>query len=422
MKETLEALCGHLTAEERLALVNTRWFRQPGAMVTTIPYTFDISQVSADLIASGRDLNLQHLNILSLSENAITQLQLVLQKWTKACGSWVRFEHVPTLLPGQPGITFAGCDTFDKIAGLTTWSHRVDPLTGHRLFESVLVRVPTKVSHVQDILVMSHETGHALGLEHIQAIPSLEQRLRVSKQGLGCSVMGYVGRLRTENNSCSTEAVCLQQSYAVYPGPFDKEVCTSLYEISPDPRPPVWAAMAATGFASGVLERFLFACLAGIQYRDQRMPPAQAANLSLILSSMLLLGVQSSFAVPGFLLALLECYARSRDNEYLELIQLLRIFTLIASVLLFFYTLYADEEALTKGLNMLVFLASSLLGLAVGRPLGYVAALASNLIIDKGCCVYDNSLRGLSSLRHRFFAGEGDIEADEAISALRCSV
>jgi len=96
----------------------------------------------------------------------------------------------------------------DNAHGLTAPHTGLTP-TNHIKFEQVLVCLPSSVKNDFDLHTISHEIGHALGFEHLHDIDSVKKRLKMTPQGLGCSVMPYSEKLTSTINSCNTAQYCL---------------------------------------------------------------------------------------------------------------------------------------------------------------------------------------------------------------------
>jgi len=223
MQAKIESLCGQLSLEQLKQVVFGKWEKVPHATVTTINYTFDELSVSPDV---KKHLLLGHSQVIiqSLSVKTRALVNLALEQWRSACGELIKFNYVDKLDGNQPGITFIGGDNLTDANGLT-----VSLMDGNQ-FNKALICLPSEIKTPYDYKTITHEIGHALGLKHVHEIESIKQHLMTADQGMGCSVMGYNSVLKSHSNNCTTEKYCADQTYALYPGPTDQQICSAIYQ------------------------------------------------------------------------------------------------------------------------------------------------------------------------------------------------
>lgn len=421
MGSNIEELCGMITEDELSQSVLGLWVREAGAKNTNIDYTFKVSELAYEMIAKSRLALPATVQISTLQDHVRIIVNKILTQWANACGHHVRFRYVAEPELQQTFITFIGCDNIPNVSGITFWNTRTDLYPGTQVFDKVTVCIPSQIHNEGDWSTIAHEIGHALGLKHFHDLPSLVQRLRHTPQGLGCSVMNYVSRLKTPVNECNSEQYCLNQIYAVAPGPIDKQVCTFLYGDKTVLAPVYYNLnMLAQGFFNGVLERFLFVFLSHIEYKNNKMNEFTAKNIALACTILLRIYWQSSFLLPAILFILLETIVRTTRHEYLEWIEFFR--TIVSACILFlsFSSLSANDALGAQTAYAFSFLAATVCGIFAGQCIAKPAAYASNHVLNKASRgidvvveVISNTPNKIYSSCYSFFSGRTLQEDDD---------
>lgn len=229
MSAQLNESCRTLPLEELHKVISHLWPRVDG--VATINYTFDTRLIPQNVIESARqDLNQKRFDPL----NDISQLVLsmVLDAWTKACKSKVNFKYVGSPSEDFSGIIISNCDNLKSALGY--W----EPIQRNSLgyMKQGIVCIPSQYFQRENFLILknvhtiSHEIGHAIGIQHLHEFPLIKTHLQDTEQGMGCSVMPYSHEiLKDPINYCRDQSVCLNHTSAVLPGPLDQDVCQLMY-------------------------------------------------------------------------------------------------------------------------------------------------------------------------------------------------
>jgi hypothetical protein len=377
-------------------------------LFTTLHYTFDIKWLPEELIKTAESFLSQNITLAPLPKTTQDILLKILGKWEDACEHQIKFQYTQNGDPQLPSITYASCDSS---SAFTVWDYPINPKSTLNANNHALVCIPPNISTHWNLLTLSHETGHAIGIHHIHNVPSLKHRLLTSEQGLGCSVMTYANRLVSNHNSCTSPDYCLSQPYALFPGPWDKQICTSLFKVPSEPQVH-YLDVVYKGFVIGAVEKHLNSILNNVAYQDRRLEKNTAKCLSVICATLLLIYLQPNFLLPGVFLILFELYARAYQEERAELIEFVRKIITIVSMVISLYTLYASEDFLRNGLYLLLFLASNFCGELVGRALGMPVSDLINRLIKNTCQTspqpVDDAISDVPehqpNLFHRFFS------------------
>lgn len=414
LKEKIEDLCPQLTLEEIKGVVYAKWAKPLGAQVTTINYTFDTSSISASF---RERIQVENVDAVISTLPAPTREKVVgaLEVWRLACGERIEFNYVPKLKVNEVGVTFIGCDNLNNASGATYPNFNVSA-TNEVNFNNIIVCIPSSITTYYQLKTLFHEIGHVLGEDHPDEVASILQQLRDGKQGLGCSVMLYNSRVRSPVNSCTTEEYCENQTYALYPGPMDKQICRALYPPQLHPFSLAQYNNALfLGFLNGSIEKTLSSFFANIELLNLNQEGGEF--VSFISSSLLRAYTQNTMLNSVNTLALLEFVARVNNDQNVNLIQLFRSLASIASLFIYLYEMYANEDAIIKATYLSAFLAANVAGSLIGPMIGEKTAILTNAVVKNigslfnfGVHVVSNTLP--TSFINRFF-GRSDTPASD---------
>jgi hypothetical protein len=376
-----ETSCSQLSSEELANLVIGKWGKNPNQRITTIPYTFDLKSIPKtlkdDLVS-----NYPTTKIESLLENAQSQVQKTFEFWKTACGDLVEFQYVEALQENQLGIRLAAWHGDAKAIGIAIYN------THGGLFQQVLVGLPKEVNSAFDQNTYSHELGHAIGLGHTHEVATILDRLRGMEQGQVCSVMGYKHIVGSETNQCTIVKFCANETYAIFPGPMDSTVCKALYTTPGITQSRYFTALFS-GLYHGAVENTFSSFLQQIESfeLDKEWSDRIAVEL------MMFVNLNSSPMNITSTLSLMELVARFQESQHKDLLRLLRVLAQIVSLLLYFYELYNDEEALTKAMYLGVCLVGYYCGSTLGSPIGEVTGKVTNSLLNNLGSVFYSSVK-----------------------------
>ncbi|WP_156875049.1 hypothetical protein [Legionella micdadei] len=395
MKEKIDELCAYFSLSEYKAMVFGKWARPLHTSKTTINYTFDIHSMSQEL-KSELEVSFPNITMSSLPQVSREKVQENLDFWRLACGSTIEFNYVPKLESDQPGITFVASDNIKGAAGITNYNF----IPGNdNLLNQVLVCLPSTVKQ----RVYAHEIGHSLGFLHSHEIETLKNRLMDTPQGLGCSVMGYTRILSSTNNNCTTPTYCGDQPYAIFPGPMDREMCTMLYAFPPYSFTK-YANSMFLGFLSGSVEKALSTYLGNVNFL--KLSPLSANALALTSSSVLYGFMNGQVFNVTNVLAMIELIARNKNESIADLLQIVRVLSVVVTLFMQMYEFYANEDAGNNAIYLSAFLGSSLAGLLLASTVGKVTADLTNGVVDKISSIFgwgvQKSTQIFPGIAHKF--------------------
>ncbi|WED42491.1 hypothetical protein [Legionella cardiaca] len=373
MKAKLETLCT-ITWEEFTHLVYGIWPRERHAEVTTIPYTFDINS-APEVLTNSLKTDYKKMTMQAL---AVTEQQTVvesLNNWVSACANLIEFKYKSKLGVDEPGIIFIGCEQMEQVNGVTQ-SIR----DAQNYFKQVLICLPSTIKTAVNKRTVHHEIGHGLGLNHTHNVESVNKLIKTIPEGLGCSVMGYNFLLQTAENHCFTEKYCLNETFAVIPGPMDSQVCATLYQFPEFSMERYFTSMFL-GFLNGSTEQALSSFLMNVKFLN--ISENAAANYSMLASTLTSAYLNDTGSSVVNSLALIEFTSRLYSNSGVEYIHVIKTLTSIASLFMTLYESYGDEAALIRGIYLAAFLISTFAGVSMGTFLGKEAAGITNGLTNK---------------------------------------
>ena len=373
MQAKIESLCRRLSLEELKQVVFAKWDKVPHATVTTINYTFDLHSISEKV---KNNLLLYHSQVLiqSLPTKTRDLVNIALEQWRSACGELIEFHYVDKLDENQPGITIIAGDKLTEANGVT-----ISSVTGTQ-YTQALICLPSIIKNPYDYKTITHEIGHALGLNHVHEIESIKQHLMTTDQGMGCSVMGYNSVLRSHSNNCTTEKYCDDQTYALYPGPTDEQICSAVYQFPAFSSAQYFYALFG-GLLSGSLEPGLCSFLNNTEILN--LNSTSAENISMAMSVLLHSYIQGTGFTPANILALCEFSVRNLHNaDKADMIHFVKNVVSISSLLFYFYNLYGDEAALSKGIYLFAAIGGGFCGSQFGALLGEKTADLANSLVN----------------------------------------
>ncbi|MDR3501702.1 MAG: hypothetical protein P4L79_03885 [Legionella sp.] len=379
MNEKSEILCPTLTDREFTALVMGRWKREPYARTTVINYTFDPGFIPEVL---QRRAYKEHPNLTmeSLALSSQEKVSNTLGLWRIACGETIEFSYKKNLLANQPGIIFALCKQF--VHEGEAWNH---PVGGAYQYSLICLSYNAANNPYQNTI--AHEIGHALGIDHTHEIESVKQQLLALPQGRGCSVMGYEWLLSSPNNYCYSNVYCpFGEGYALVPGPLDKQICTRIYKSPPFSSTLLFSGLRI-GFINSAAESAVAAFLAQVKLFN--LDQETANGLSLI--SFILIRSYSEHTSFRFTntLAILEFIARITNDNHIDLIHFIKAMSNIVGIMVYFYELYNNEDALIKLSYLSALLAASLAGVELGSIIGKTTGTVTNTIVDNCSALFN---------------------------------
>ena len=197
--------------------------------ITNIPYSYDLSIIPQQLKDSARSKYSQS-SFAPLNTDSINWLQKVLHEWEKSCENTIKFIYVGKISSNTfPGIVIANCDDLGDINGY--WQQ----VFTSGQFQFGLVCIPSNYYDAAgklmpyNIRTISHEIGHAIGLQHFHDVESIRVYSQNSPEGMGYSVMPYLDEIESDTNLCEKMDACLNTTYAVMPGPLDAQMCQAIY-------------------------------------------------------------------------------------------------------------------------------------------------------------------------------------------------
>jgi len=398
MIHSLEELCGTLSIRELRSAINAYWRPQAPNLPTKINYTFNLASAFTSLTDSV-EFTSDESQVMATSQSLQDSIQSILDSWETACADSIQFNQVPQLTDDGKGIVFAACDEMaNNVHGLATF-HRTTSLENHIEFEQVLVCLPSLVNDDFDLLTISHEVGHALGFKHLHEIPSVKERLMKTLQGRGCSVMPYPDLISSPINACNTSQYCLEQDYAVFPGPADAAMCQALYQTK-DYTPIVPKGnflIFLYGLLNGAGENTVYSYIAGLHHDEQSLfSPSTAKNTATLLTTYLRYQYSIGNQPLNLSFSLLSILANTFDSQYYEKIELCRILLTIVGLGVTIYTSF-DEQWQT----LLLMTAAGILCDTIARPLGSMMgenlACLSNSLIDYSSSMLSSASNCLSS-------------------------
>lgn len=397
MKIAIEEGC-QLTTEQMNTLIVGRW-QNP----SQINFNFQFETAIDAILLLKKDY--PDLKIVPLSSSAQNMVREILDRWKQACDYHINFKFTPDPLPNELGITFIACKTTEFL-GITVY-----PFFDHGFFDQILICLPTTLEII-DIKTISHEIGHALGLDHLYDNHEVLTHLKNISEGQGCSVMPYTHLMKTAANECKTVLYCEQAPYAIYPGPLDAKLCQYIYKphktVGDQQR-----ELVLLGFLIGLFEKSINAFLIDLKIHNAAlMSPTMAKSTALLINVMLQTYLQGPSVLIGNALTLIELISLYYQESPLEYLNYLKTLANLTSITLLLIEAYSSDNPMYNIAFLVSFLGGNLSGLLVSQCVGQKAASLTNKVIDMG----ENACKKVSTLLNFSFFRTAKKSPDKAIS------
>ncbi len=161
------------------------------------------------------------------------KVEAALLDWQLASDSQIGFKYVPVLGSTQPGIFIAKCATMRTMTHHYDFQAITDWIVGDDgQIKGAIVCYPddllaSSTDDPYENYMVTHELGHALGMDHFHESPDIQQILSEASGGEACSVMAYP-QVVNRNFSWATDGSLVAKK----PGPLDRRWLQLAYGAS----------------------------------------------------------------------------------------------------------------------------------------------------------------------------------------------
>lgn len=390
MTKSINETCSRLSKHEFPATVNSKWTEK------TVRFRFIGNSILLKESLMQLQITYPHLEFSNLSEGAKQAVHESLARWQETCGNHIAFKQIKGINLMFKGISFVGCSNYSRsdfknkltTKGITLsyFANQHGERNKIPYLSHSVVCIPPAILSNSDRQVVSHEIGHALGIAHPHEVASITTWLKKTPEGLGCSIMNYPYLVKSSLNPCKTTNYCLNETFAVYPGPLDQQICNELYNpgsisffqptsfietITPDP--------LMFDFLISSTERALSSFL--IHSKHTQVNPNTAETISAIFNIITRSCLQNSVVTATNALILLECFARTKERHYGQIISDIRVIVNLSSLIHITINSNRDDD-IQQMTSVLLFTISYCLGAVCGKKIGEQFASFSDTVID----------------------------------------
>lgn len=158
------------------------------------------------------------------------------------------------------------------------------------------------------------------------------------------------------------------------------------------------------GFLSGSVEKALSTYLENVNFL--KLSPLSANALALTSSSVLYGFMNGQVFNVTNVLAMIELIARNKNESIADLLQIVRVLSVVVTLFMQMYEFYANEDAGNNAIYLSAFLGSSLAGLLLASTVGKVTADLTNGVVDKISSIFgwgvQKSTQIFPGIAHKF--------------------